>query len=119
MVLTGLTGVGQCTRGLVFHCVLRSKGCLFVPWSSAIPVATWAWPFWVVSRRRLFEAVFILLEFPSPPRRIFIGSHSLPPFLVRRIGLSQRKEPILNHLRSKGQERLSQEAVDHRADRTP
>jgi hypothetical protein len=23
--------------------------------------------------------VFILLEFPSPLRRIFIGSHSLPP----------------------------------------
>jgi hypothetical protein len=25
------------------------------------------------------EVVFILLEFPSPSRRIFIGSHSLPP----------------------------------------
>jgi hypothetical protein len=25
------------------------------------------------------EAVFILLEFRSPSRRIFIGSHSLPP----------------------------------------
>jgi hypothetical protein len=25
------------------------------------------------------EAVFILLEVPSPSRRIFIGSHSLPP----------------------------------------
>jgi hypothetical protein len=25
------------------------------------------------------EAGFILLEFPSPSRRIFIGSHSLPP----------------------------------------
>jgi hypothetical protein len=25
------------------------------------------------------EAVFILLEFPSSSRRIFIGSHSLPP----------------------------------------
>jgi hypothetical protein len=25
------------------------------------------------------EAAFILLEFPSPLRRIFIGSHSLPP----------------------------------------
>jgi hypothetical protein len=34
------------------------------------------------------EVVFILLEFPSPSRRIFIGSHSLPPSLVRRIGLS-------------------------------
>jgi hypothetical protein len=42
-----------------------------------------------VSRRRVLEAVFILLEFPSPSRRIFIGSHSLPPSLVRRIGPSQ------------------------------
>jgi hypothetical protein len=25
------------------------------------------------------EAVFVLLEFPSPSRRIFIGSHALPP----------------------------------------
>jgi hypothetical protein len=32
--------------------------------------------------------VFILLEFRSPSRRIFIGSHSLPPSLVRRIGPS-------------------------------
>jgi hypothetical protein len=27
----------------------------------------------------VLEAVFILLESPSPSRRIFIGSHSLPP----------------------------------------
>jgi hypothetical protein len=47
-----------------------------------------------VSRRRVLEAVFILLEFPSPSRRIFIGSHSLPPSLVRRIGPS----PTLNHI---------------------
>jgi hypothetical protein len=25
------------------------------------------------------EAAFVLLEFSSPSRRIFIGSHSLPP----------------------------------------
>jgi hypothetical protein len=36
----------------------------------------------------VLEAAFILLEFPSPSRRIFIGSHSLPPFLVCRIGPS-------------------------------
>jgi hypothetical protein len=42
----------------------------------------------VVSRRRLLEAAFVLLEFRSPSRRIFIGSHSLPPSLVRRIGPS-------------------------------
>jgi hypothetical protein len=27
----------------------------------------------------VLEVAFILLEFPSPSRRIFIGSHSLPP----------------------------------------
>jgi hypothetical protein len=36
----------------------------------------------------VLEAVFVLLEFPSPSRRIFIGSHSLPPSVVRRIGPS-------------------------------
>jgi hypothetical protein len=36
----------------------------------------------------VFEVVFVLLESPSPSRRIFIGSHSLPPSLVRRIGPS-------------------------------
>jgi hypothetical protein len=36
----------------------------------------------------VLEAVFILLEVPSPSGRIFIGSHSLPPSLVRRIGPS-------------------------------
>jgi hypothetical protein len=35
--------------------------------------------------------VFVLLEFSSPSRRIFIGSHSLPPSLVRRIGPSVSK----------------------------
>jgi hypothetical protein len=46
-----------------------------------------------VSRRRVLEAAFVLLEFSSPSRRIFIGSHSLPPSLVRRIGPSGgRKE---------------------------
>jgi hypothetical protein len=36
----------------------------------------------------VLEAVFILLEPLSPSRRIFIGSHSLPP-LVRRFGPSE------------------------------
>jgi hypothetical protein len=63
----------------VFRCVLGSEGCVLVPRSSGTPVAMWAWPTWVVSQRRVLEAVFILLEFPSPSRRIFIGSHSLPP----------------------------------------
>jgi hypothetical protein len=73
----------------VFRCVLGSEGCVLVPRSSGTPVATWAWPTWVVSRRRVLEALFILLEFPSPSRRIFIGSHSLLPSLVRRIGPSK------------------------------
>jgi hypothetical protein len=42
-------------------------------------VAAWTWPTWVVSRRRVLEAVFVLLEYPSPSRRIFISSHSLLP----------------------------------------
>jgi hypothetical protein len=74
-----LTGVGQWTRGLVFRCVLGSEGYVLVPRFSSTPVATWTWPIWVVSRRRVLEAVFILLESSSPSRRIFIGSHSLPP----------------------------------------
>jgi hypothetical protein len=61
---------------------------VLVPRSGGTPVATWASPTWVVSRRRVLEAVFILLESLSPSRRIFIGSHSLPPSLVRRIGPS-------------------------------
>jgi hypothetical protein len=56
-----------------------SKGCLLVPRSSSTSVAAWCWPTWVVSRRRVLEAVFVLLESPSHSRRIFIGSHSLPP----------------------------------------
>jgi hypothetical protein len=78
-VLTGLTGVGLWTRGLVFRYVLGSEGYVLVPRSSGSPVATWAWPTSVVSRRRVLDAVFVLLESPSPLRRIVIGSHSLPP----------------------------------------
>jgi hypothetical protein len=65
-----------------------SESCLLVPRSSSTPVVVWAWPTWVVSRRRVLEAVFVLLESLSPSRRIFIDSHSLPPSLVRRIGPS-------------------------------
>jgi hypothetical protein len=51
---------------------------VFVHRSSGTPVVTWAWPTWVVSQSRVLEVVFVLLESPSPSRRIFIGSHSLP-----------------------------------------
>jgi hypothetical protein len=88
--VTGLTGAGhrsdRCSTGSkpckFLLCVLVCfglEGCLLVPRSSGTPVATWAWPTWVVSRRRVLEALFVLLEFLSPSRRIFIGSHSLPP----------------------------------------
>jgi hypothetical protein len=52
---------------------------LLVPRSSSTSVAAWTWPTWVVSQRRVLEAVFVLLVSLSPWRRIFIGSHSLPP----------------------------------------
>jgi hypothetical protein len=68
--------------------VFRMRRLFLVPRSSSTSVAAWAWPTWVVSRRRLLEYVFILLESPSRSRRIFIGSHSHPPSLVRRIGPS-------------------------------
>jgi hypothetical protein len=46
-----------------FGVPLRSRVervCVLVPRSSGTPVATWAWPTSVVSRRRVLEAVFIL-----------------------------------------------------------
>jgi hypothetical protein len=56
---------------------------VFVPRTSSTPVATWFWQ----TEGRSAECVtlgvrpseFILSEFQSPSRRIFIGSHSLPP----------------------------------------
>jgi hypothetical protein len=68
-------------------------GWLLVPRASSIPVAAWSWPTWVVSRRRVLEDVFSLLEPLSPSRRIFIGCHSLrpPSSLVRRIGPSRSR----------------------------
>jgi hypothetical protein len=84
---TGLTGGAhrsdRCwSADSRFGVLLRSRVgrvCVLVPKSSRTPVATWAWPTLVVSQRGVLVAVFILLEFPSPSRRIFIGSHSLPP----------------------------------------
>jgi hypothetical protein len=66
VVLTGLTGVGQWTRGLVFRCIPGSEGCVLVPRFISTLMATWTWPIWVVSRRRVLEAVFVLLESSSP-----------------------------------------------------
>jgi hypothetical protein len=41
------------------------------------------------------EAAFILLEFPSPSRRIFIGSHSLPPLWFAVSVLHRQPEGVL------------------------
>jgi hypothetical protein len=46
-----------------FGVPLRSRVgrvCVLVPRSSGTPMATWAWPTWLVSRRSVLEAVFIL-----------------------------------------------------------
>jgi hypothetical protein len=59
---------------------------VFVPRMSNTPVDTWFWQTEGRSMERVILGVrpseFIWLEFQSPSRRIFIGSHSLPPSLV-------------------------------------
>jgi hypothetical protein len=56
---------------------------VFVPRTSSTLVATWFWQTEGRSVERVILGVrlseFILLEFQSPSRRIFISSHSLPP----------------------------------------
>jgi hypothetical protein len=65
---------------------------VFVPRTSSTPVATWFWQTEGRSAERVILGVrpseFILSEFQSPSRRIFIGSHSLPPPSGRLIGPS-------------------------------
>jgi hypothetical protein len=83
---TPLWTVGfRVVSSVVGACVLRLL-VVFAPRTSSTPVATWFWQ----TEGRSAECVilgvrpskFILLEFQSPSRRIFIGSHSLPPSLV-------------------------------------
>jgi hypothetical protein len=93
VVLTGLTGVGQWTRGLVFRNVLGSEGCVLVPRSSGTPVATWAWPTWVVSRRRVLEAMLILLDFHLLREDFYRLPFTPPPSLVCRISPSVAAHP--------------------------
>jgi hypothetical protein len=98
LVGTGLTGVGQWTRVLCSAVFSGLQGWELVPRFSSTPVAAWTWPTWVVSRRHVLEAVFVLLESPSPSRRIFIGSHSLPPLwfavsVMQSIPLVHKKAP--------------------------
>jgi hypothetical protein len=67
---------------------------VFVPRTSSTPVATWFWQTEGKSAECVILGVrpseFILSEFQSPSRRIFIGSRSLPPS-GRLIGPSHRK----------------------------
>jgi hypothetical protein len=67
---------------VVGACVLRLL-VVFVPRTSSTPVATWFWQKEGRSAERVILGVrpseFILSEFQSPLRRIFIGSNSLPP----------------------------------------
>jgi hypothetical protein len=67
---------------VVGACVLRLL-VEFVPRTSSTPVATWFWQTEGRSAERVILGVrlseFILSEFQSPSRRIFIGCHSLPP----------------------------------------
>jgi hypothetical protein len=44
---------------------------------------------------RAFEVVFILLESLSPSRRIFIGSHSLPPLWFVVSVLQVVSDPVI------------------------
>jgi hypothetical protein len=70
---------------------------VFVPRTSSTLVANWFWQTKGRSAERVILGVrssgFILLEFRSPSRRIFIGSHS-PPLSSRLIGLKLVSEPI-------------------------
>jgi hypothetical protein len=67
---------------VVGACVVRLL-VEFVPRTSSTPVATWFWQTEGRSAEGVILGVrpseFILLEFQPPSRRIFTGSHSLPP----------------------------------------
>jgi hypothetical protein len=56
---------------------------VFVPRTSSTLLATWFWQTEGRSAERVILGVrpseFILMESLSPSRRVFIGSHSLPP----------------------------------------
>jgi hypothetical protein len=66
---------------------------VFVPRTSSTSVATWFWQTEGRSVERVILGVrpseLILLEFQSPSRRIFIGSHSLPPLWSHNRSFSQ------------------------------
>jgi hypothetical protein len=66
----------------------------------------------------VLEAAFILLEFPSPSRRIFIGSHSLPPlWFAVSVHDKQPSKPKHNNTHSGNLHGLL--PMLHRSDRWP
>jgi hypothetical protein len=96
---------------VVGACVLRLL-VVFVPRTSRTPVATWFWQTEGRSAERVILGVrpseFILSEFQSASRRIFIGSRSLPPLwspnrsFINRFILraTERSLPFVQVLRS-------------------
>jgi hypothetical protein len=80
----------------------------FVPRTSSTPVATWFWQTEGRSAERVILGVrpseFILSEFQSRSRRIFIGSHSLPPLWSPNRSFSYHEERHRGTRRSRPQQ---------------
>jgi hypothetical protein len=97
---TGLTGGAHRSDrcGSVdsrFGVPLRSRVgmlCVLVPRSSGTPVATWAWPTWVVSRRRVFGSRVHLVGVSISFEKNFYRLPFTPPSLVRRISPSKLRD---------------------------
>jgi hypothetical protein len=81
------TGSKMCKFPLCVLGCFGSEGYLLVPRSSGTPVATWAWPTWAVSRRRVGSRVRLVGVFISFEKN-FYRLPFTPPSLVRRIGPS-------------------------------
>jgi hypothetical protein len=86
VVLTGLTGVGQWTRDLVFRCILGSEGCVLVPRSSGyVGLANLGSESETCVGSRV-HLVGVSISF----EKNFYRLPFTPPSLVRRIGPSMR-----------------------------
>jgi hypothetical protein len=83
-----MTSSKSCKFSLCVLVCFSSEGCLLVPRTSKTPVAAWSWPTRVVESETCVGSRVHLVGVLSPSRRIFIGSHSHPPSLVRRFGPS-------------------------------
>jgi hypothetical protein len=72
-----------------FGVPLRSRVCEVGSWFLGLVALQWLrglGQLELVSRRRVLEAVFVLLKYPSPSRRMFYRLPFTPPSLVRHIG---------------------------------